>query len=92
MSDHLMTGIVSVLLAIIGVAAVALLVSRNAQTGGVLNAGAGAFSCSLATALSPVTGGGSTFVNSLLPNYSGVSGGGCGGSGSIPGVQFTISG
>jgi len=57
MSDHLVTSVVSVLMAIIGVALIAVLVSRNAQTGSVLSAGGSAFSRSLGTALTPVVGG-----------------------------------
>ena len=58
MSESLVTSVVTVLTAIIGVAIIAVLVSRNANTAGVIQAGGGAFSQSLATALSPVTGGG----------------------------------
>jgi membrane DNA delivery protein len=58
MSDSLVTSIVTVLTAIIGVAIIAVLVSRQAQTANVLNAGGTAFSRVLGTALSPVTGGG----------------------------------
>lgn len=49
--------IITVLLAIIGVAIVAVLVSKQAQTGSVLGAGGSAFSQALGCALSPVTGG-----------------------------------
>ncbi len=48
--------VVTVLLAIIGVAIVAVLVSKNANTTKVIGAASGGFSNSLATALSPVTG------------------------------------
>lgn len=58
MTDQLVTSTVTVLLAIVGVAIVATLVSRNANTAGVIQAGASGFSQSLATALSPVTGSG----------------------------------
>ena len=58
MSDTLITSVVTVLMAIVGVAIIAVLVSRNANTTGVIQAGAQGFSGSLATALSPVTGGG----------------------------------
>jgi len=58
MSDQLITSIVTVLTAIIGVAIIAILVSRQSQTGAVIQAGGGAFSNVLGTALSPVTGGG----------------------------------
>lgn len=84
MSDHLITGIVSVLLAIIGVAALAVLVSRSAQTPGVLSAGSKAFSGALCTALTPVTGGGNSLVSSLLPGT--FNPGGC-----SPSVSTTIT-
>jgi PRD1 phage membrane DNA delivery len=58
MSDQLITSVTTVLLAIVGVAIVATLVSKNANTAGVLQAGGQSFSQSLGTALSPVTGSG----------------------------------
>lgn len=58
MFSDLGTALVSVLMAVIGVAIIAVLVSSNAQTAAVLNAGGNAFSGVLGTALSPVTGGG----------------------------------
>jgi predicted acyltransferase len=58
MGANLTAGVVSVLLAIIGVAVVATIVSNNAQTSNVIKAGGGAFSGSLLCALSPVIGGG----------------------------------
>lgn len=58
MSDQLITSVVTVLMAIIGVAIIAVLVSKNAQTGAVIGAGASGFSQALSTALSPVTGTG----------------------------------
>jgi uncharacterized membrane protein YbjE (DUF340 family) len=61
MSESLITSVVTVLTAIVGVAIIAVLVSKNANTAGVISAGGGAFSQSLSTALSPVTGGGSGF-------------------------------
>lgn len=57
MSDQLISSVVTVLTAIIGVAIIAVLVSKNANTTGVIAAGGSAFSQSLGTALSPVTGG-----------------------------------
>ncbi len=57
MSDSLWTSIVTVLMAIIGVAIIAVLVSPRAQTGAVLTAGGNAFGNILQGALSPVTGG-----------------------------------
>lgn len=68
MGDKLLTSIITVLTAIIGVAIVAVLVSKNAQTGNVLTAGGNAFSQILGTAVSPVTGQGigSSLLNGIL--------------------------
>lgn len=57
MSD-ITSSIVTVLLAIIGVAIIAVLVSGRAQTVGVLQAGGQAVGGVLTAALSPVTGSG----------------------------------
>lgn len=56
MSEQLITSVVTVLTAIVGVAIISVLVSKNANTAGVIQAGAAGFSQSLGTALSPVTG------------------------------------
>ena len=58
MSDQLFSSITTVVMAIIGVAILAVLVSRNSNTSGVLTAGGGAFSNILGAALSPVSGSG----------------------------------
>jgi hypothetical protein len=58
MSEQLITSVVTVMTAIIGVAIIAVLVSKNANTVGVIGAGSQGFSSMLGTALSPVTGGG----------------------------------
>lgn len=58
-----------VALAIVGVAVLAVLLSKNANTTGVISAASGGFNSSLAAALSPVTGG-----NQL--GFTGVTGGG----------------
>lgn len=55
----------TVLTAIIGVAIIAVLVSKNANTTQVISAGGSAFSSALGTALSPVTG----------QSFGGISGG-----------------
>lgn len=69
MSDQLIASVTSVLLAIIGVAIIAVLVSRNAATSQVIGAGGNAFSGMLGTALSPVSGFGSyTGGGAGLPN------------------------
>lgn len=58
MDSQLFTSIVSILTAIVGVAIIATLVSRNSDTANVITAGGSAFSGILGTALSPVTGNG----------------------------------
>lgn len=58
MSEQLMTSVVTVVTAIIGVAILAVLVSRNSNTSGVINAAASGFATDLSAALSPVTGSG----------------------------------
>jgi hypothetical protein len=56
MSDQLIASVVTVLTAIVGVAIIAVLVSKNANTSGVIQAGGNAFGGALGVALSPVTG------------------------------------
>jgi len=56
MTDQLITSVVTVLTAIIGVAILAVLVSKNSQTTKVIQAAAGGFSQDLAAALSPLSG------------------------------------
>jgi hypothetical protein len=51
-------------LAIIGTASLAVLVSRNANTTGVITSTGTVFSNALSVALSPVTGGGTAFSGS----------------------------
>lgn len=55
MDNQLVASVVTVLTAIIGVAIIAVLVSPNAKTGQVIQAGSQGFSTALGTALSPVT-------------------------------------
>lgn len=50
-------GIVAIATAIVGVALLAVLVSRNAQTPQVISASGSAFAKALGAAVSPVTGG-----------------------------------
>jgi hypothetical protein len=56
MGDKLITSTVTILTAIIGVAIIAVLVSKQANTVNVLGAGQRFFSGTLGTALSPITG------------------------------------
>jgi hypothetical protein len=69
-SEKLITATVSVLLAIIGVAIVAMLVSKQAQTGSVISAGGSAFGGSLRCALSPILGGGCSNTPFVTSNLS----------------------
>lgn len=55
--DRLLDGVVSIAVAIVGVALLAVLVSRNAQTPQVISASGTAFSNALRAATGPVTGG-----------------------------------
>jgi len=66
-NEQLITAIVSVLLAIVGVAILSLLVSGQSRTGSVLTAGGSGIAQMICTALSPVTGGN---CGSLIPSVS----------------------
>ncbi len=63
--NNMWTGVVTILVAVIGVAMLATLVSKNANTAGVLKAGGSAFSDILKAATGPVTGGGGLSLPSL---------------------------
>lgn len=67
MSDSLITSVTTILLAIVGLAVIATIVSKNANTSAVIGAGGNAFTQSLGAATSPVTGG------SFSSNLSGLS-------------------
>lgn len=56
--DNFWSGLVAIGAAIVGVAVVAVLVSRNSQTPSVIGAATGGFAQDLAAAVSPITGGG----------------------------------
>jgi hypothetical protein len=64
--SQLVNGVVVILTAIIGVAILSVLVSKQSNTAGVLQAGQSAFSGALGTALSPITGNSSI----TYPGYS----------------------
>ena len=63
---HFMESIVTILVAVLGVATLAVILSPKSQTSSVLGAGGKAFSGILGTALSPVTNSGISTVS----NYS----------------------
>jgi hypothetical protein len=82
MAEKYITAIVSILVAIVGVAFLAVLVSKQSNTTGVATAGAQGFAQMICTALSPVTGascGGAGIpnVNSTI-TFGGQPGGGGG--------------
>jgi PRD1 phage membrane DNA delivery len=58
MSDQLITALVSIVLGLVGLAALATVLSPQAQTAGVINAGAGGLATDLKAATAPVSGGG----------------------------------
>lgn len=76
----MVTSIVTVLLALIGVAILAELLSTQSNTTGVVKAGGSAISQALCTALSPIMGGGNcgTSVTSTITFGGGVGTGGPG--------------
>lgn len=57
MDERFITAVVTVLVAITGVAIIAVLVSRQSNTAGVLQAGGSSFGNAIRCALSPITGG-----------------------------------
>lgn len=57
MSDSLVTALVSVVLAIVGLASLAVILSPQAQTGNVIRAGAGGLAQDIGAAVAPVSGG-----------------------------------
>lgn len=60
-AEHDFWGTISVvLLSIVGVATLAVIVAKNANTVGVIQATGSAFSSGLGVALSPITGGNSS--------------------------------
>lgn len=65
MDNGIINSIVTVALALTGVAIIAVLVSNNANTSGVITSGGNAFTGALKAAISPVTsgGGGGNFFN-----------------------------
>jgi hypothetical protein len=66
--NQLLNGVVVIVTAIIGVAILSVLVSKQSDTSNVLKSASGAFSGALGTALSPVTSG-SGFSAYTGPSY-----------------------
>jgi len=63
--------VVTILTAIVGVAILSVIVSRNSQTSEVLSSAGSAFGNILGVAVSPVTGGNSFGGGFSLPNLGG---------------------
>lgn len=68
--NDLTNAVVSIALAIVGVAFLAVLVSKNANTSGVIGAGGNAFSQALAAAEAPITGMGFQGNTQFGPGYN----------------------
>lgn len=64
--NQALNGVITILTAIVGVAILAVLVSRNANTAGVIGAASKGFADALGAAVSPVTGGG---VGGWTPSF-----------------------
>lgn len=62
MADHLFSSIVTIATAIVGVAILAVLVSKQANTAQVISAATGGFAQDLSAAVSPVSGGLGSFT------------------------------
>lgn len=67
-------GVVAIAVAVVGVATLAVVVSKNANTAGVVSSLAGGLAQDLSAAEAPVTGGG--FGTNILGNNSITNGGG----------------
>lgn len=71
--DRLTESIVTIAVAIIGLATLAVIVSKKANTSAVIGSASGAFNSALGTAISPITGGGSSGGSNIFsfPGYMG---------------------
>lgn len=57
MSEQLFTSLASIALAIVGLALVSVILSKNANTSGVIGAAGSALAKDISAAVSPITGG-----------------------------------
>lgn len=69
--NKLTGSIVSIAVAIIGLATLAVLVSRQADTGNVIRSAGQAFSGAIGAAVSPVTGGGGFRTRGIASGFGG---------------------
>ena len=65
MSEHLFTSIASIALAIVGLALVAVILSKNANTANVIGSAGTALARDISAAVSPITGGGGIGLGSM---------------------------
>lgn len=70
MGEKFIAASVTILLGIVGVAVIAMLVSKQANTSGVISAGAGGFACALRTALTGVNQCGSSVITDVTSTIS----------------------
>jgi hypothetical protein len=68
MGEQMINQVATVAVAIVGLAIIAVLVSRNAQTGTVITSAGQAFAQDISAAVSPVVGGGGGYG---LSNFGG---------------------
>lgn len=69
--DQIWQGVVTIAVAIIGVATLAVLVSKNADTSQVIQSSGNAFATALGAATAPVTGGSMGSLGTLsMPSVS----------------------
>jgi len=69
-SDNMATGVVTIVLGILGVATLAVIFSRNANTSGVIQAGGSALAQDIGAAVSPITGGAGGYGGTMPLNLS----------------------
>lgn len=62
MGDSVIQGVVTIASAVVGIAIIAVLVSKQAQTGTVIQAATSGFASDISAAVSPITGGSSSFA------------------------------
>jgi hypothetical protein len=58
MGDQIVSGVVTIATAVVGIAIIAVLVSNSANTSGVINSATSGFANDIKAAVSPVSGGG----------------------------------
>lgn len=59
MGNEVVSGIVTIATAVVGIAIIAVLVSKQANTGSVISSATSGFAQDISAAVSPITGGGS---------------------------------